>query len=269
MSPVQPLKQQFRAGLEKSLNLIGLEAFIRTKSQKFDWLSFDKKMLSRYFRSGDPRVTLYQEGLIKTKMESTDNFSKEQRFFILQQIVQQTIKNNILGDYVECGCWRGHSTYIIAKLLQRAGFKGTFHVFDSFEGGLSDKTNKDKNLRQELTQQENLQEKLYFASTFEEVGNNLKEFPFVKLYKGWVPDRFPEVKDKNFAFVHVDVDLYQPTKDSLEFFYPRLKESGGIVVDDYGLSQFDGCQAAVDELLKELRPKLFLEEPLGGCVIIK
>ena len=268
MSSTQPLKQKIRSALEKSLNLIGLEAFIRTKNNKFDWVLFDKKMLSRYFQS-DRRIALYKEGLSRANMELTDNFSKEQRFFVLQQMVQKTIEKRIEGDFVECGCWRGHSTYMISKLLQSAGFKGTLHVFDSFEGGLSDKTHRDKNLRYQLTQKEDLNEKFSVASTMEEVQHNLKDFPFVKLYKGWIPERFPEVNNKNFAFVHIDVDLYQPTKDTLDFFFPRLNKSGCIVIDDYGLCQFDGCQEAVDEYFKDRKVELFFEEPLGGCFIIK
>ena len=42
---------------------------------------------------------------------------------------------------------------------------------------------------------------------------------FVKIYKGWIPDRFEEVKDKNFSFVHLDVDLYEPTYESLNYFF--------------------------------------------------
>jgi hypothetical protein len=37
--------------------------------------------------------------------------------------------------------------------------------------------------------------------------------------------------------LHLDVDLYKPTLDGLEFFYPRLKKNEVIIVD-YGFSQF-------------------------------
>ena len=39
---------------------------------------------------------------------------------------------------------------------------------------------------------------------------------------GWIPDRFVEVKNKKFSFINIDVDIYEPTKKSLEFFFPRL-----------------------------------------------
>ena len=33
---------------------------------------------------------------------------------------------------------------------------------------------------------------------------------------------FDEVKEKKFQFVHIDVDLYQPTLESLNFFLIEL-----------------------------------------------
>src|SRR5688572_31529904 len=41
-----------------------------------------------------------------------------------------------------------------------------------------------------------------------------------------------------------DVDVYQPTRDSLEYFYPRLVTGGILVCDDYG---WPGARKAVDD----------------------
>jgi O-methyltransferase len=262
------LKQTIRSGIEKSFYAMGFKAFLRTKDKKYDWVLLDKNMLSRYVKEDD-RVNLYEEGQRKTGMGFSENVSKEARFFILQQMVSWVLEKKIEGDFAECGCWKGHSTYVISSLLRKSGFNGTLHVFDSFEGGLSDKTQKDKNLRFEMSREEDLKEKLYFSSTEEELRKNLKDFPFVKFYKGWIPKRFADVNNVHFAFAHIDVDLYQPTKDSLNFFYPRLRKSGCLVIDDYGLSQFDGCETAVKEFLADNKVELFFESPLGGCFIIK
>lgn len=262
------IRQRIRSYLEKSFNLFGLDAYIRTKKDIYDWVLFDRKILSRYM-CNDEDVSLYQEGLVHTGMTLSDNFSKQQRFFELLQMVKCTLKKGIAGDFVECGCWWGHSTYMIAKLLQKNGFQGTLHVFDSFEGGLSEKTKEDVNLRYKLNAKQILAEKTQFSSTMAVVQKNLKDFPFIKYYEGWIPSRFPEVSDKNFAFVHIDVDLYQPTRDALEFFYPRLLKSGCIVNDDYGLSAFDGCQTAIDEYMKNQEIGMFWPKSPGGCVIIK
>ena len=43
--------------------------------------------------------------------------------------------------------------------------------------------------------------------------------------------------------MHIDVDLYQPTKDSLEYFWARLVSGGRMVCDDYN---WPGAKRAVD-----------------------
>ena len=82
-------------------------------------------------------------------------------------------------------------------------------------------------------------------------------------------EKFNEVSDKAFSFVHIDVDLYQPTIDSLEFFWKKLVDGGFIVVDDYGSSQFPGAGIAVDEFLKEHKASFFYKVPMGACFIMK
>ena len=74
-----------------------------------------------------------------------------------------------------------------------------------------------------------------------------------------------------FQFIHLDVDLYQPTKDSLDFFYPKLAQGGIIVCDDYNFSTFPGAKKAWDEFFNDKRNgfNFFYEIPFGGCLIIK
>ena len=91
----------------------------------------------------------------------------------------------------------------------------------------------------------------------------------MKLYKGWIPDRFKEVENRKFQFVHIDVDLYQPTLDALEFFYPRLVSGGVIVCDDYNLTMFPGAKQAWDEFFSGKKYFLNYETPFGGSFLIK
>ena len=107
------------------------------------------------------------------------------------------------------------------------------------------------------------------AASEELVRSNLSEFDFIDFYKGWIPERFPEASDRSFILVHIDLDLYDPIRDSIEFFYPRLVEGGIMVFDDYGLSQFPGTKLAVDEAVKSMSPSFFYEVPTGGSFMIK
>ena len=262
------IKKNIRIGLETVFGLLGVEAHLATKSDKNDRILFDKNMLSSFYNK-NMRIKLYYEGLKRANVEWTDNFSKQCRFYSLQQIVEYVMGKELDGEFAECGCWKGHSAFIISKILSENNYKNLFHIFDSFSGGLSDKMSEDKNARYQLSEEQIESEAKIFASTEDEVRNTLSEFAFVKLYKGWIPERFNEVQSRKFSFVHIDVDLYQPTLKSLEFFYPRLLTGGCIVIDDYGLTQFPGCKKAVDIFLSKNRHEMFYEIPVGGCFIIK
>ena len=63
------------------------------------------------------------------------------------------------------------------------------------------------------------------------------------------------------SFVHIDVDLYQPTRDSLEFFY-------SIIVDDFALSACPGATRAVEDALSG-KPEQMISLPDGGGFLIK
>lgn len=252
----------------KSFDLFGVQADFYLKGSSIDIVPVDRNLLEFFFRK-DKKIQLYYEGLKKANVEWSDNFLKQCRIYSLQQMVRFVMKKKLSADFVECGCWKGHSTYIISKILSQHGFSNTFHVFDSFEGGLSEKMEQDKNLRHRQSEDDIRYEKKYFASTEAELHDAIKEFDFIKIYKGWIPTRFAEVERINFAFVHIDVDLYQPTLESLKFFFPRLLPGGVIVVDDYGYTQFPGAKRAVDELLAANDCYLFYETPIGSCFIIK
>ena len=75
-------------------------------------------------------------------------------------------------------------------------------------------------------------------------------------------------ENEKFIFVHIDVDLYQPIKDALEFFYSRTLESGIIVLDDYGAIDFPGAKKAVDEFLQN-KKDFFLPLPSGQAFLVK
>lgn len=146
------------------------------------------------------------------------------------------------GEIAECGMYKGLSAYIICSTIKRLIpiYDGaSFYGFDSFEG-LSQPQAEDLKVNDAASQFQ----KGNFSASLDLVSKNLAEFSDATLFKGWIPSRFSEVKSKNFKFIHIDVDLYQPTLDSLEFFYPRLVAGGTIVCDDYNWS---GQEQAVKE----------------------
>ena len=229
---------------------------------------FDKFMLSSYYEVDEIRRA-YHRSLSRTGMEWSDNFSKQCRFHSLYQLVGIAIQNNGSHDFAECGCWKGHSTHLISSLLRKKGFDQEFHVFDSFEGGLSEISVSDRPLRKDVSERKVEATRRLFVSTRKEVEHNLSEFSFIRLHEGWIPDRFPDVQERKFSFVHLDIDLEQPYRDSLEFFLPRLVPNGVMFFDDYGLSQFPGASKVIDEVCEQIEHRFFMSLPTGGAFLIK
>jgi O-methyltransferase len=222
-----------------------------------------------YPRTGDAYLEAYQHSRRLTG--STDDLAKQMRFYTLMQAVGRVASGRVTGDVVECGCWRGHSSHMIARALSASDWAGRLLIFDSFEGGLSDKDAQDRAQLGDTDPEATLRQKLLFASSQEAVAAVHSPFEFVELHKGWIPEVFAQVEGleaRRFALVHLDVDLYAPTLASLRFFAPRMSKGGLIVVDDYASNYFPGATSAVDEFIAEHPPELALEGHAGGIVLL-
>ena len=260
-------KRLIKSFITRLFNLIGYNiAFSKKGISSF--IILDKNIWEPYYNP-DKKMIQYFKGLISSGTEQHDSFGKQLRLYSLQNMVYHILRQELNGDFAECGVWKGHSAYVISMILSASKFTGGFHIFDSFEGGLSKRVKKDNNLRRKLNEKQIQSGSKLFRSTEDEVRSCLSSFDFVHLYKGWIPERFNEVKSRQFQFLHINVDLYEPTKNSLDFFYPRLIENGVIVCNDYGSCKFPGSKKAVDEFLDKNNYKMFYEVPMGSCFIIK
>lgn len=203
-----------------------------------------------------PELSWFRDPILNDvlkRFEESRGYNAHRRF-ALQQLLRLTL--GIPGDTAECGVYKGCSSYIILQANQHAPFSRLHHVFDSFEG-LSAPSQRDGG-----------HWGVGDLSVGEEVARkNLSEFTGVKFYKGWIPSRFGEVADRSFSFVHIDVDLYEPTLESINFFYDRMNPGGIIVCDDYGFLTCPGATAAVDEFLLDKPEKMVFLSGGGGFLI--
>lgn len=182
---------------------------------------------------------------------------KDKRF-ALYQLARSVAA--VPGDTAECGSWRGAGSYLICKATQPGR---THHVFDSFEG-VSKPTEGDATADAEAYKWQGGE----YATPEGAVRKNLEGFD-VRLYKGWIPERFPEVADRRFALVHIDVDVYRPTLDSLEFFYERVTSGGLIVCDDYGFIDCPGAKKAMDEFFRDKPERYVVHLTSGQGLVVK
>ena len=183
------------------------------------------------------------------------NHRSLERKFALNQLAG--LVNDVPGDMAECGVFKGQSAALLCRRISADGSNRRVHLFNSFQG-----------LSQPGVRDGDGWSAYQLACDLAVVQENLAAFDFVEFHPGWIPSRFAEVEGVEFSLVHIDVDLYEPTKASLEFFYPRLAAKGLMVFDDYGSSKCPGAKLAVDEFFADKQEPL-VHLPTGQAFMIK
>jgi hypothetical protein len=182
-----------------------------------------------------------------------------ERMFSLYQAVKYIEENNIQGDFVECGVWKGGSCMMMAHILVRMG-KTTrkIYLYDTFEG-MSEPTDLDKvaggsdAVKLLEKADKNDPASVWCYSTIEEVRKNvgstgfpLSNFVFVK---GKVEDTIPQTIPVEIALLRLDTDWYESTLHELKHLYHLLKKNGVLIIDDFGF--WEGAKKAVLQFFSE------------------
>ncbi len=188
-----------------------------------------------------------------------------ERMYALYKSVQHIEKNNLSGDIVECGVWKGGSAMVIAlTLLQLGKTDREIYLYDTYEG-MSEPTEKDihftgsvaKNDWEESAQ---VNHNDWCYSPVDEVRNNLLAtgYPEEKLHfiKGKVEETIPKIVPKKIALLRLDTDWYESTYHELQHLYPLISNAGFLIIDDYGCWQ--GAKEAVDKYFSENKLPVFL-----------
>ncbi len=178
-----------------------------------------------------------------------------QRLDNIQEAVETVIRENIPGDLIETGVWRGGSCILMRGILKAFG-DGSRRIFvaDSFEGLPKPDAEKypsdagDKHYQHD-----------FLAVSQAQVEHNFQKYGLldsqVVFLKGWFKDTLPAAPITQLSLMRLDGDMYESTMDALTNLYHKLSPGGYCIIDDYALS---GCRAAVDEF----RQKRNVKEPL-------
>jgi hypothetical protein len=133
--------------------------------------------------------------------------------------------------------------------LRQRRINKTLYAFDSFEG--FDPHSVLEDLKLGGTDEDDRQESGFSNTSFELVSRKVDSMKLqnVRLVKGYFTDTLSAFAHSCFAFVHLDVDLYDSYRDCLRFFYPRVVTGGVILFDEYNDPPWPGCNKAVDEFM--------------------
>lgn len=163
----------------------------------------------------------------------------------LHSCVEQVLRDNVPGDLIETGVWRGGASIFMRAVLRAHDVRDrSVWVADSFEGlppPNAEKYPQDKRVR--------LDKVSTLAVSLEDVKANFERYGLlddqVKFLKGWFRDTLPGAPVERLAVLRLDGDLYESTTDALTSLYPKLTPGGFVIVDDYGA--FKPCRDAVHD----------------------
>jgi len=189
-----------------------------------------------------------------------------ERMYSLYKSVEYVLQNNIAGDFVECGIWRGGCSMIMALTLLKHGVTDRkIYMYDTYEG-MSAPTDEDKSItgktaQEILSTQDRLDRtSIWCYSALEEVKANLAKtgYPADQLFfvKGKVEDTIPGTIPATIALLRLDTDWYESTWHELQHLYPILSQKGILIIDDYG--HWQGAKRAVDNYISTEKIKILL-----------
>ena len=178
------------------------------------------------------------------------------RHKILELCSAEIDKNKVSGDVAELGVYKGD----FAKEINEVFPNKTFFLFDTFSG--FDKKEMEKDQQQFGTNYQ-----CFSDTTIELVRKRMKYPDLCVFKKGYFPDTANDM-DNKFCFVSIDVDLYEPIINGLNFFYPRLEKNGYIFVHDFNNKEFKGARTAVIEYCLQNNIGYVPIPDVSGSVII-
>lgn len=176
----------------------------------------------------------------------------------LQFCVEDVLANDIPGDLIEAGVWRGGASIFMRAILKAHDVrKRCVWVADSFEGLPSPDARK---YPADAASAFHTQEAL--AVSLEQVKLNFSRYGLldeqVRFLKGWFRDTLPTTSDRRWAVIRLDGDMYESTMNALVNLYPNLSLGGYVIIDDYGA--VPACRQAVHDyreghgIREEIRP---------------
>jgi len=181
------------------------------------------------------------------------------RLWSVIQATKYIIKNEIKGDFVECGVWRGGCSLAMAMVLDDFKVDRKIFLFDTF-AGMTQPTEQDKNYLGERAVSSFEKFKRddescdWCSASIEDVKEQFKKVGLEKkaiFIKGDVLKTLSEEKNlpKKISLLRLDTDWYESTKFEMDILYPRLQKNGVLLIDDYGF--WTGSRKAVDEYLSK------------------
>jgi hypothetical protein len=158
----------------------------------------------------------------------------------IQYCIENVRTNNIPGDFIETGVWRGGASIFMAGLNKYYGMKRKVFVADSFEGLPP------PDVRYPADRYDVHHTYKDLIVPLEQVKNNFEKYNLldenVIFVKGFFEDSLQTAPIQKLSVLRLDGDMYSSTIHVLDYCYDKLTEGGFVIIDDYG---GENCKQAV------------------------
>lgn len=196
--------------------------------------------------------------------------------YALFQAIKYISDNNIPGDIVECGVWRGGAMMLALDTLNLLSDQSrTVWLYDTY-AGMTPPTTKDIDVNgndAQTTIEGKDRTDLYVDWCYADIIDVKKNifstgYPQEKInfIKGDVLETVPNNMPDEIAILRLDTDWYESTAHEMKHFYPKLTQHGVLIVDDYGT--WAGSNQALNEYFIDNKP-LFNRVDHTAILLIK
>jgi O-methyltransferase len=261
---ISVLLQSFKRAVQSTLLFLGyqLVPVSGAAAENVDFLSATKVKDSHYYSQYVGPCPLFSPWLghpdFKAFFDGVEPYTlvPPERCYMLLSLARNAV--NLPGDFAECGVWKGGTALMLARVLKDRTDK-TLYLFDSFEGLPEVDPEKDSWF----------QKGQYSTGSMTVVKDLLRDFQsIVDIRPGWIPDTFNGLENRRYAFVHIDVDIYQSNLDCCKYFYPRMIAGGVMLFDEYAFAAAAGEKQAVDEFFAD-KPEIPIVLVTGQALVLK
>ena len=191
-----------------------------------------------------------------------------ERLYATVMACKYVLDNDIQGDFVECGVWRGGNALAAAEIFKIYGSDKKVWLFDTFQGmtapadvDIGALSGESAKFKYEANQ--NKTHNTWCYASLDEVRNNFakrKVTSNVFFIQGNVNQTLTsDITERlnKISILRLDTDFYESTKNEIEVLYPKLSIGGVLIIDDYG--HWQGSRKAIDEYFKQNPKKPFLQ----------
>jgi len=239
-----------------------------------------KNVLPYYFvkRFAPPSPSSYpieltedEKRIIDYVIDNNLTMASRERLFATMMSCKYILENNLDGDFVECGVWRGGNSIVAAWMFKLYNSNKKVYLYDTFQGMTpptkmdielnGKRTASEKLAEEELIKDRGFAQNVWCYASLDDVKNNFSKAGLlsanVEFIQGDVLQTLDQTIPDRIAVLRLDTDWYESTKKEMDVLYEKIIPKGILMIDDYG--HWGGSKKAVDEYFEENKNRPFLQ----------